>query len=459
MSYTCQWSPISTEPLNQSRTIPFGENHLPNNDKCPPYDKPKPVMLSDTIIDTQYGIGLTDGSNAVITETAVNGLGNLVATVCAFSTDDSNSRFPPQPSMRDNSIRIFHIPSNADANRVVASERDSDSMKNRSVVMGNTNKTVTPKQILTGAHQGPVMRLAWAPPRCVGFPLASCGLEDCQVVIWRAPPSQEDTVNTNKNTQIRSISSYIPAKWDASYTAKFPAPVVCLQWAPEEYGTTLACACADGRVYIIDNANPSVYDAWNTTSFDAHIRAGCTGVSWAPYLPSGALISMPLNTAQLNAMGAGCSGPQVPVSIPRLVTCGNERTVRIWRFSKVERVWLHEHDLDGCPGLCNADGRLRDSSMLDVSWAPNIGLPFSYIAAGSSEGCVTIWLQDTVEDPWRVITLPPFRAPVVKVQWSGLLGTFLMVSCADNTMSIWKEEPSGDWEQMTRVSPLGYPPK
>lgn len=282
-----------------------------------------------------------------------------------------------------------------------------------STTAGSTAKPAfVPVATLSGAHEAPVIRVAWATPRCAGLPLASSSV-DGQVNIWKDPSGKG-------------------AEWTVVYGRRFPAPVVALAWSPEEFGIALACACADGKVYVVDG---STKQAWNVTHFDAHTTAGCTGVSWAPYLPPNALATMPLVQGP-----AGANQPQPPAPIPRLVTCGQESTVRIWRYSRADQTWLHEHDLQDSPS----------STQREVAWAPNVGLPFSYVAAGSDERYVTIWLQDGLDGVWRAVALPPFEDAVVRISWS-LVGTFLLVSCANDSASIWKEDVHGGWSQVSKL--------
>jgi len=100
----------------------------------------------------------------------------------------------------------------------------------------------------------------------------------------------------------------------------------------------------------------------------------------------------------------------------------------------------------------------------DVAWAPNIGLPRSYIATASQDKTVVIWTKDTPTSPWVKTTLDPSvsavsapanaGAPAVKgkfpdvvwrVSWS-LAGNILAVSCGDGKVTLWKENLKGSWE-------------
>jgi len=97
----------------------------------------------------------------------------------------------------------------------------------------------------------------------------------------------------------------------------------------------------------------------------------------------------------------------------------------------------------------------------DVAWAPNIGLPRSYIATASQDKTVLIWKKDSPTSPWTKTPLDPSStivsptgvpAPVGKfpdvvwrVAWS-LAGNLLAVSCGDGKVTLWKENLKGVWE-------------
>ena len=47
-------------------------------------------------------------------------------------------------------------------------------------------------------------------------------------------------------------------------------------------------------------------------------------------------------------------------------------------------------------------------------------------------------------------SLPPFPAPVWRLSWS-ITGRLLAVSCGDNSVTLWKEDLSGTWQQVSNV--------
>lgn len=106
----------------------------------------------------------------------------------------------------------------------------------------------------------------------------------------------------------------------------------------------------------------------------------------------------------------------------------------------------------------------------DVAFAPNIGLPRSYLATASQDRTVLIWTQDSLNSPWTKTALEPtpaaasatssaaggaaqpaaaapgkFPDTVWRVSWS-VSGNVLAVSCGDGKISLWKENLKGAWE-------------
>lgn len=104
----------------------------------------------------------------------------------------------------------------------------------------------------------------------------------------------------------------------------------------------------------------------------------------------------------------------------------------------------------------------------DVSFAPNIGLPRSYLASASQDRTVCIWTQDTPGSTWTKTFLNPssssstnttstttnvngkFPDTVWRVSWS-VSGNVLAVSCGDGKISLWKENLKGAWECVSEM--------
>lgn len=134
----------------------------------------------------------------------------------------------------------------------------------------------------------------------------------------------------------------------------------------------------------------------------------------------------------------------------RFASAGCDNLVKIWGYREDSQSWVEEDTLEG-----HADW------VRDVAWAPNIGLPKSYIATASQDKTVLIWTKDTATSPWVKTALDPssalaspssssgasskFPDVVWRVSWS-LAGNLLAVSCGDGKVTLWKENLKGIWE-------------
>ena len=121
----------------------------------------------------------------------------------------------------------------------------------------------------------------------------------------------------------------------------------------------------------------------------------------------------------------------------------------------------------------------------DVAWAPNIGLPRSYIATASQvrfvqflylpacvigvatvqDKTVLVWTKDSPTAQWVKTALDPsvsaapsagatpgkFPDVVWRTSWS-LAGNVLAVSCGDGKVTLWKENLKSGWECVSDVS-------
>lgn len=196
------------------------------------------------------------------------------------------------------------------------------------------------------------------------------------------------------------------------------ASVNAIAWAPHELGATLACASSDGRVSVLTfNEDGS----WSVDLVTAH-PGGCNAVSWMPVPAS--------------------ESPDAPIT-RRLATAGCDMIVKIWEFSDelnryVEVDQLKEHK----------------DWVRDVAFAPSLGLARTYLATASQDRTVLVWTQSGVQEPWKCTPLLPSHKPedrtkfpdtVWRVSWS-LSGNVLAVSCGDGKVSLWKENLKGAWE-------------
>ena len=108
---------------------------------------------------------------------------------------------------------------------------------------------------------------------------------------------------------------------------------------------------------------------WGADIFNGH-AIGCNAVSWAPATQPGSLI-----TPQQNNAVPG-QPPTPAQTIKRFVSAGCDNLVKIWGYREDSQSWVEEDTLEG-----------HTDWVRDVAWAPNIGLPRSYIATASQVRC------------------------------------------------------------------------
>ena len=153
-----------------------------------------------------------------------------------------------------------------------------------------------------------------------------------------------------------------------------------MSWAPHELGAILACASSDGTISVLTFKSKSfsaltrrspTYNnvpddgTWGADVFEGH-AIGCNAVSWAPAVqPGSLLVPQPSNTVPGQA-------PAAVQSVKRFASAGCDNLVKIWGFRDDTQAWVEEDVLEG-----------HTDWVRDVAWAPNIGLPRSYIATAS----------------------------------------------------------------------------
>ena len=224
-------------------------------------------------------------------------------------------------------------------------------------------------------------------------------------------------------------------------------PATCVSWAPQGFGTLLAISFTSGEITVVryDKNN-----RWLQSSFMAH-EDGCTSLSWSPDMPPNRLHSLPLKPSTSD--GLLSSGIDASLVVPAcFVSCGNESCARIWKGNASNAQWLIDHEL-------RDEQNLGWAPWLDVAWAPNVGLPCSYIALAGVSG-VRIWMQYANDSRWtqRSINCPELADKTVlsegrevpgaalRVAWSNV-GTILSVTLQDQRIVCLKEDPeSGEWE-------------
>ncbi|KAH9036879.1 vesicle budding-like protein [Lactarius pseudohatsudake] len=230
-------------------------------------------------------------------------------------------------------------------------------------------------------------------------------------VAWAHPKFGHILASCSYDGKQPSSAGWAKIKEHSLHTAS----VNSVSWAPHELGAILACASSDGKISVL---------TFKGDVFEAH-AIGCNAVS--------------------------C---RRPAPAKRFASAGCDNIVKIWGFSEETQAWVEEDVLEG-----HADW------VRDVAWAPNIGLPRSYIATASQDKTVLVWTKDTPSAPWAKTALDPsvsaapsagatpgkFPDVVWRVSWS-LAGNVLAVSCGDGKVTLWKENLKGGWECVSDVS-------
>ncbi|ODQ50048.1 WD40 repeat-like protein [Saitoella complicata NRRL Y-17804] len=250
-------------------------------------------------------------------------------------------------------------------------------------------------------HTGPIWQLAWAHPK-FGTILASASY-DGKVIIWRE----------EKGVWSKLMESTVHS-----------GSVNALCWAPHSLGAVLAAASSDGRVSVMEFREDG---SWDTRTFPAH-AVGVNGVSWGPSLLPGSLVTTTHGASQ--------------EEVRRFATAGCDNYVKIWTYNPQNLEWFEEATLAG-----------HSDWVRDVAWAPNTGLPKSYLASSSQDKTVLIWTQSAPGEPWEKKPLKTEKFPDVvwRVSWS-LSGGVLAVSCGDDSVTLWKENLRGEWECVSEIT-------
>ncbi|GMI39022.1 hypothetical protein TrCOL_g10512, partial [Triparma columacea] len=126
-------------------------------------------------------------------------------------------------------------------------------------------------------------------------------------------------------------------------------------FAPKHVGLRVATGSADGVVRIYEAIDVLNLNHWPMSQcFDADVESelGVTCLSW-------------------------CSGRFEP---PMLVVGGSSGRITVWRFSDSSRQWHVAAELPN-----------HSLSVLDVSWAPNIGRSFHLIASSGKDKTLRLY--------------------------------------------------------------------
>lgn len=312
---------------------------------------------------------------------------------------------------------------------------------------------------LTCSHSGPVWQVAWAHPK-YGHILASCSY-DGKVLIWKeqGPATNAPQSGSGNWTKIKEYTAHsasgelggdLQRRWsdpfDISKRRVLGTPRTgchrCLRlfrrkdFRPHlpKYAPNVFCSRPESNNSFVDDGQ------WNVDLFDGHV-GGCTAVSWAPATLPGSLI----NPSATPTPNPATNAPPPP-PVKRFVSAGCDNKVKIWVYRTQTSTWAVEDTLEG-----------HSDWVRDVSWAPNIGLPRSYVATASQDKTVCIWTKDSPNAPWVKTVLEggaaggKFPDVVWRVSWS-LAGNILAVSCGDGKVTLWKENLKGAWECVSEMT-------
>jgi len=214
--------------------------------------------------------------------------------------------------------------------------------------------------------------------------------------------------------------------------------VTCVEFAPRQWGLKLAVGSADGCVRIYEAVDIMNLAQWilsaTIQAFAEGSKLGCTSISW-------------------------CTGRFEP---PTLVAGGSQLIV--YRYSDNPREW---RPLLQLPGPDKGD-------VLDVSWAPNVGRRFHYIASAEGEQLRVYKLSREAKgdaaDPaaktsgggatiGRHLSLASSQTVATnawRCEWN-VTGTVLASSGDGGVVHLWKPNFEGQFRCVSKVQGLANP--
>jgi len=265
------------------------------------------------------------------------------------------------------------------------------------------------------AHRGDVTGVAWAHPE-FGSLLATTG-SDHECKIW------EERSHANASLSNRSwiVKSSLTEARKAT---------TCLEFAPRHWGLQLAVGSADGAVRIYEAVDIMNLAQWPiSATLQSFPESGCTCLSW-------------------------CDGRFEP---PTLVAGGNNLIV--YRYDELNRSWQSLFHISG----------VSAGNILDVSWAPNVGRRYHYIASAENEQLrvhklerrkafennSTIETEEQKEQATDDIQLKLESTQTIdttawRCQWN-ITGTILASSGDAGIVKLWKPGHDGKFEFVTKV--------
>lgn len=162
----------------------------------------------------------------------------------------------------------------------------------------------------------------------------------------------------------------------------------------------------------------------------------------------------------------------------RLVTGGCDNLVKIWRFDGERDEWVEEKVLptahtDWVRGVAWAPSVGEESLIASCSQVRAVGggrqprrapsapcprcapaLPLPLLVPNPplalQDKKAIVWTSAGPESDW-VPKVIQFSCVVWSVSWS-TTGSILAVACADNAVTLWKEDAQGEWKQIGSLS-------
>lgn len=268
------------------------------------------------------------------------------------------------------------------------------------------------------AHRSAVNRVSWAHP-AFGQILATCGADGI-VSIWEEREGVGSTAGAAGSAAASSGTGFSLSSTAATGAAGSSAggaagntsggggggstrwifktnlteaqkSVTCIEFAPRHHGLRLAAGSADGIVRVYEAMDLSDVSAqWLLNSFSVETPATPKADAPAPAAPA------PAAAASMSAVGAPsfmgvtalswCTARFEP---PTLVVGASLGTVYIYRYSDASRSWHHAFSLPNHQ-LQHPQQQPQGRPILDISWAPNVGRPYHYIATAEQGGSLRI---------------------------------------------------------------------
>mmetsp|Transcript_5427 Transcript_5427/g.7852 ORF Transcript_5427/g.7852 Transcript_5427/m.7852 type:complete len:392 (-) Transcript_5427:1261-2436(-) len=277
------------------------------------------------------------------------------------------------------------------------------------------------------AHRGSVTKVTWCHSE-FGTLVATCSNSD--VKIW-----EEQTPTHSHQYPSKKATWVVKA-----HLTEARRHVTALEFCPRTFGLQLATGSADGvcRMYeAVDLMNLSQWPlqaSWTAVSTEG---GGITCLSWCPSRFE-----------------------------PPTLALGSNTHVSLWRYHSALRQYVSLLQFPKHPG-----------SVLDVSWAPNVGRRFHWIASCENGGALRVYqlsrgsfsssdindtangggagddanAGDTTLELKSTHVLPCREGSTWKCEWN-VTGTVLATSGDGGVVQLWKcDTASGGWKCVSQI--------